>query len=325
MHSAIRKREEKTKMAENKKSSKKTSGMKIQLIMLLVCPVLMIAVCSVLIWFYATVAVDDESFSLPKAEVLPSTQLSTQQDAAEYFADVFAKASESGEVSISVENRVSFSEISADMTEERNSLFRFAVEGLTGEMAAMFSVDKITYGEKAELISSEVTDKADQITFEKDTENELYKIELIYDLPEKDIADGFFLNEDSEAFSRVEEQLKSICNIEDNEKLLEEIKVYAEIDFTSDNLRTMKISRLYSVAAAVEFAGDLEAFGTAHADMGVLFEREYSVSYAGIEITRMKYSLPQTATIIFPFLRELMKMLQRTNSLSLLHQVTKVL
>lgn len=273
-------------MTENKKSSGKSSAMKLQLIMLLICPVLMIAICSVLIWFYATVAVDDESFSLPKATVMPSTQLSTQQDAEEYFADVLANASESGEVSVSLQNNVSFSEISADMTEERNSLFKFAVEGLTGEMAAMFSADKITYGEKAELISPDVADKADQVTFEEDTENELYKIELIYDLPEKDISDGFFLHEDSEAFSLVEEQLKSICNIEENEKILEHIRVYAEIDFTSDKLRTMKISRLYSVGSDVEFTGDLASFGTAHADMSVLLEREYSVDYAGIEISQ---------------------------------------
>lgn len=291
MHSAIRQREEKRKMTENKKSSKKLSATKLQIILLLVCPVLMIAVCSVLIWFYAAIAVDDESFSLPKAQSLPEAQLNTEADAAEYFAKVLTKASDSGEVKISVNNNVSFSGISADMSDSANSLFKFAVEGISGEMAAMLSSDEIKYGEKAQLISSDVTDKASQLTFEADEENELYKIELLYDLPGKDISDGFFLADDAAAFSLVEEQLKSICDIENNEKILENIKIYAEIDYTSDKLRAMKISRLYSVGADVEFTGDLAPLGTAHTDMDILLEREYSLSFAGIEIQQNEIML----------------------------------
>ena len=284
MHSESKQREEKKKMAENKKSSKKLSGTKLQIILLIVCPVLMIAVCSVLVWFYATIAVDEESFSLPKAQALPTTQLSTQQDAAAYFTDVLRNACESGEVSISLQNKVSVSDIAPDMNDAANSLLKFAVEGLTGDMAAMFAADKIAYGEKAELISSDVADKASEITFEEDEENKLHKIELLYTLPDKNIADGFFADEDSEVFSLVEEQLKSICDIKSNEKILEHIKIYAEIDFTSDKLQFMKISRLYSVGADVEFIGDLSVLGTTHTDMCVLLEREYSVSFAGIEI-----------------------------------------
>ena len=293
MHSAIRQREEKRKMTENKKSSKKLSGTKLQIILLLVCPVFMIAVCSVLIWFYAAVAVDDESFTVPKAQVLPEVQLNTQQDAADYFAEVLTKACENGEVKISVQNNVSFSEISADMSDAGNSLFKFAIEGISGEMAAMFSSDEIKYGEKAELISSDVTNNVSQIAFETDEENELYKIELLYDFPGKDIADGFFPDEDAQAFLLVEEQLKSICDIGNNEKNLEAIKVYAEIDYTDNELVVMKISRLYSVGADVDFTGDLESLGTAHTDMDVLFEREYSISYAGIEIQQNEIILTQ--------------------------------
>ena len=285
MHSARKQKGEKKKMTENKKSSKRLSGTKMQIILLLVCPVLMIAVCSVLIWFYASVAVDGESFSLPREKVLPKTQVSAQrEDILSFFTQVLENAFESGEVHISQQNNVSVSEISSDMTEAQNSFFKFVVENLSGEMAAMFSSDEITYGNKAELFSLGVIDKADEFVFETDEENKLYKIELLYNLPKEDSADGFFADEDIEVFSLVEEQLGSLGSIEPKIRSLNFVKVYGEIDFTSDKLRSMKISRSYSVCSDVEFAGDLEALGSVDTYFNVLFERNYTVDYAGIEI-----------------------------------------
>ena len=271
-------------MTENKKSPEKTLGTKLQLVLLLVCPVLMIVVCSVLVWFYAAVAVDDESFSVPEAQLPPKTQVSSQEEAVTLFTQVLKNAFEGGEVSMAVGNNVYISEISADMNEASGSMLKFAVEGMTGEMSAMFSSDDVSYGEKAELVSLDVIDKADEVVFEADEENKLYKIELLYNLPEDDIADGFFSEEDYEVFSLVEEQLKDICDIKSNEKELEYLKVYAEIDYTSDKLLRMEISRLYRVGADVEFAGDLASLAAAHISLDVMLERNYTVSYAGIEI-----------------------------------------
>ncbi|MBR3976113.1 MAG: Ig domain-containing protein [Clostridia bacterium] len=272
-------------MTDNKKSPEKRLGTKMQIALMLVCPVLMIAICSVLIWFYASVAVDDESFSLPREKVLPKTQVSAQrEDILSFFTQVLENAFESGEVHISQQNNVSVSEISSDMTEAQNSFFKFVVENLSGEMAAMFSSDEITYGNKAELFSLGVIDKADEFVFETDEENKLYKIELLYNLPKEDSADGFFPEEDIEVFSLVEEQLGSLGSIEPKIRSLNFVKVYGEIDFTSDKLRSMKISRSYSVCSDVEFTGDLEALGSVDTYFNVLFERNYTVEYAGIEI-----------------------------------------
>lgn len=271
-------------MTENKKSPEKLSGTKIQIVLLLVCPMLMIAVCSVLVWFYAAVAVDEESFSLPEKAEQPKTQITEENEVLPFFAQVLKNAYESGEVHISQQNNVSVSEISSDMTEAQNSFFKFVVENLSGEMAAMFSSDEITYGNKAELFSLDVIDKADEFVFETDEENKLYKIELIYNLPKEDSADGFFSDEDIEVFSLVEEQLGSLGSIEPKIKSLNFVKVYGEIDFTSDKLRSMKISRSYSVCSDVEFVGDLEALGSVDTYFNVLFERNYTVDYAGIEI-----------------------------------------
>ncbi len=285
MHSVRKQKGEKKKMTENKKSPKKLSGTKIQIVLLLVCPMLMIAVCSVLVWFYAAVAVDEESFSLPEKAEQPKTQITEENEVLPFFAQVLKNAYESGEVHISQQNKVSISEISAShMNEAQNRFLKFVVENLSGEMAAMFSSDEITYGNKAELFSLGVIDKADEFVLETDNENKLYKIELIYNLPKEDSADGFFSDEDIEVFSLVEEQLGSLGSIEPKIRSLNFVKVYGEIDFTSDKLRSMKISRSYSVCSDVEFVGDLEALGSVDTYFNVLFERNYTVDYAGIEI-----------------------------------------
>ncbi len=291
-HSAIKQKGENIKMTENKKSPKKSLSTKVQLILLLVCPILMIAICSVLVWFYAAVAVDTESFSLPQEKVLPKTQISSQEEALSLFTQIIKNAFESGEVSVSLQNNVSLSEFNiSGMNEAQNSFVNLFAQDLSGSMAEIFAAEEITYGEKAELISLEVTDKADEITFETDGENELYKIELLYDLPEENIADGFFTDEDSEVFSLVEERLSELVNIEAEEKTLDYIKLYAEIDYTSDKLCSMKVSRSYSVSSDVDFAGDLENLGSGSVDFNVLFERNYTVDYAGIEIEQKKIVL----------------------------------
>ena len=274
-------------MAENKKSPEKRLGTKMQIILLLVCPVLMIAICSVLIWFYAAVAVDDESFSVPEEKIPPKTQISSQEEMLSLFSKVLKDAFESGEISVSQQNNISEFEIhTTGMNKAQESLVGLFAEGLSGEMTAMFSSDVVVYGEKAELISPDVTHKADELTFETDEENKLYKIELLYDLPEGDIADGFFADEDSNVFARVKEQLSSVCSIDAEERTLNYIRVYAEIDYTSEKLCSMKISRSYSLGADVEFSGDLETLGKSDTSLNVLFEKNYTVEYAGIEIAQ---------------------------------------
>ena len=240
-----------------------------------------------LVWFYAAVAVDDESFSLPEKTELPKTQITEQDEALAFFAQVLKNACESGEVHISQQNNVSVSNISASgMNEAQKSFLTLAVEGLSGEMSSMFTAEEISYGSKAELFSPDVTEKAQEITFETVEGSKLYKIELVFTAPEDDVAEMFFAQEDEKAFLLVEEQLTDICNIEESVKTLEWLKVYAEIDFTSDKLKAMKVSRLYSVSSDVEFTGDLEALGAVHPAFDVLFERNYTVDYAGIEISQ---------------------------------------
>lgn len=271
-------------MNNSQTPTKSSKGLKFQLVLLVLCPVAMILLCSVVICFYASSFVDVSALQTSDEESTVA-ELKTREDTVNYLKPILEQAFTGKEISVSSYNRMSLESFNSDMNTNQSRFFEFVVSNAVSQLNGEYENVAFEYGEKAELFDVSLLDDAETLTTEISDDKYISEV-VIYDVPE-----NFYVSTDKQLFADVFENFSDIAGFSKLKNELGELRITIHTDTYKSKLISLEISRSYEISGSADFLGDFSVLGSADFSLVVECSRVFEITYAGIEIEQDKIYL----------------------------------
>ncbi len=261
-------------MAENKGIN--ALPMKAKIALLLLCPLLIIVLCSGVIILYAGSLVEEDAYTPPAEQVqyLSIAPESTEERIPAANA-LLTAAQKSGETQITASTSVDLFGFTSDLTEAQQNLLVFSAGAIESGISALAESASIDYGETADLL---VPLASDAVELTQDTEKHEFRYTAATANP--------FAETDSTLFAKAEEAFATAMTIDAKEITLSDSKTELVVDPVSDRLQNVIYTRTYHMDYTVTFIGDLAALGTKTLTFDCALISNYTVQWAGIWIEK---------------------------------------
>lgn len=259
-------------MAENKGIN--ALPMKAKIALLIMCPLLIITLCSGVIILYAGSLVEEDAYTPPAEQVeYLSIAPESNEDRIKAANDLMSAAQQSGETQISVSHTVDLSAFTSDLSEAQQNLLVFSAGSVESGIAALAESPSIDYGETADLFAPFATDA---VELTQDTENHKFRYTAA--------TENTFSEADDALFEKAEELFAVALTVNDKQVTLSDSTTELVVDPVSDRLQNVIYTRTYHMEYAVTFTGDLAELGTKTLTFDCTLVSNYTVRWAGISI-----------------------------------------
>lgn len=273
-------------MSEEKKSKQLT--MKARILILILCPLIVIACCSVAIVLTVSTIVDEKyDFSTEEAETFEAPEASEAPAALMTF---ISDVCEDTEIYVNRSVDVSLSDFDGNITDGQKSILGYLAGDISGKIGGFYDTENVDYGEEPECVnigefvpyvresSAELNENGDRICYT-----------LSLDTGSNPISDKYRKLDDSAA-EQVAAGSTEACLIENIKADMTELTVYGESD-KEGRMTYLYVERRYDVKADVVFRDDLDELGTQNLSLVYTVREKKSLTYAGISIKQDNISL----------------------------------
>lgn len=267
----------------------KQYSFKAKIAILLICPLVIIAICSVVIVITVGTIVDDVyDFGISESEV-PVVPEGNEAIGAS-FKKLVCEAASTADVRIEKGIDISISDIDGNMTDKQKSLLEYFASGICDSVKSSYNTEAVEYGSSPECVNpGDFTSFISEASAELNEEGTVisYTVSLS---PGDNAFTAGFRSKDDKAASDAVSKSTSTCRIEGISAENTETTIFGESD-KKDRLTAVSVERKYKVKADVSFLDELKGLGNQQISFICTVKEKQSVKYAGVSIKQEKISL----------------------------------
>ena len=269
-------------MAENK--SLNALPLKAKIAILILCPLLIISLCSVTIILYADTLVEEGVYTPPAEQVTYiSTAPESNEDRILALNTLLTDAQQSGETQILANSSVDLYNLTCDLSEAQQSLLRFAAGSIENGICGFIEHQNMQYGEKADIFPA-FTDETVELTQNTDNHRFIYSAAV----------ENPFTDADNEVFTKAENEFAGVLTVDKKTIQLQESTAELALNPVTDRLQKVIYSRTYHMEYTVCFTGELADLGTKALAFDCTITTDYGIYYAGISVAQDRIILDKT-------------------------------
>lgn len=275
-------------MDENKVG--KQLSLKAKIAMLLICPLIVIAICSVVIVITVGTVVDSEKYDFGATAAEALIPPAGKEEIGLAFDALIKEASLKNDVWVEKGISVSVSDIDGTMTEQQKSLLTYFSSSVSESVKGAYQTEPVRYGEDASgLYFGNVIPLIDEAeaVLNEDGSKICYTFSLT---PENsDLAAQMKAYDDATVQSGMNFSTGA-CTIENITATPAGMAVYAESN-RDNQLTKVELERKYNVEADMYFSQELSGLGSRHITFVCTVKESQNIKYAGISVKQDKISL----------------------------------
>lgn len=261
-------------MADSKKNA---LSMKAKLLMLVGIPVIVIVVCSFVIYFSAQSIVENEKYvSHEAAYELPASA----DDAAKLALDSLSRSAAGNTAKVHKGVSVGINDLAGDLSDAQAGILNYIKGSIQSGIEGLYGSTDIEYGEDTSLLS-EIRIFSENAEYEFNEESQELRFTL--EDPGKDAEDAYAA--DLERSAEIFEQFKDVFTVGTNEAKLSCLTFTAKADMAKSLVKEVNIARDYDVKLGITFTGDFKELGEQELTFRYTVRDNYSIAEAGIEVT----------------------------------------
>ena len=250
-------------------------SMKAKLGLLALCPLLIIALCAVVILLYAGTLVEEGIYTPPVEEaVWLSVIPETDEEKLQTVNTLLDRAQNSGETQIIGSGSVDFYNLASDLTDSQNALLQFAAGSIEGGIAGFLQTDTLAYGETRPVFT--LFENAEITIPETEDGSLVYAVS----------ADNAYIRADEELFATAEQEFESVLTVDAHTVTPTEHQIQLTVDPLTDRLQKVVNTRTYKLGYTVTFTGDLASLGTKAFSFDCTVTQNYDITWAGISVNQ---------------------------------------
>ena len=254
-------------------------GLKAKILMLVGIPVIVIIVCSFVIYYAAQSIVTNEvydddavSYELPE----------NGSDAEKFVFDRLSVAVSGKEVKASRSTSVEIGELSGNASDAQMKLIEYIRGSIQGGISSKYEGASADYGEDVSFLS-EITPIDGVADFSvQDNEG---TAEFVFR------GEGAEFASDRAAAEDVLAGLSDVFEVKKNEMLPESVTLTAKIEMEREQIKEVNVARTYNVSLDVEFTGDYKELGEQSFTFVYTVRDNYPIAHAGIKIVQDEISI----------------------------------
>lgn len=270
--------------AADKTAVKRKLGVKQMIIILLICPVIVIAMSSAAI-IYTVHHLEPEE-TVENVDPLAGTVLPDGLDMplSLFCAQIADKTAQADNIKAGTDAGVSFHDFSGDFPESAFSLINHVGGQINDRAKGKYETKSVGYGEScAKLLN--ISTFAKQAAEESGEYNEgSRKYRYTFDIPTDAKCLIPFCEEDGAMFAGCKEDCAAYADITDSKHELKSVTAYYEYDSVNGHLTYFELVREYAVSMNAAFKNHLDVFGSGVLNFGCTVSTRCNITHAGVFI-----------------------------------------
>ncbi len=260
-------------MADSQEKGFNALPLKFKVLLVALCPILVIVICTVTIILYAGSLVDEGTY-IP-AETPPSYITAvpvTLKEKADTVNTLLNTAQTDCQTQIEGNESIDLCNMTSTLSDAQAELFRHAADGIESAMA-QFSLSKnLEYGKAADLFPKL---SAPNVDFEQTEDSKfIFTAEI----------DNSFIADDYAVTDKAKEEFLSVLSIDSETVTPVSCTAVYTVDPITNRLTDIVYTRIYRLEFTVTFTGELASMGTAEIAFDAVFTGTYGIKMAGIHI-----------------------------------------
>lgn len=273
-------------MSKQEKNDHNSLSLKTKIVMLVGTPLIVIIICSVVIYYAAQSIVENEVFT-DAPEIVEYEGTDTAQNAVPVLENLFNEAVNSGTVKYHHTENVRISDVAVG-NDESNAPLRNIIDYISGSISdgingKLYTETNVDYGKKI-TVSGNTAFRAEGCEYSTEQPEEEGMLDVIFDTekPSEKVAAAFA--DDMTDADSILDEYKDVFDIVSKYSELASLHQTARINAEKGQIVNARSERKYNVRLKVKFKGSFEELGTQLISFTYTVNENHEFTFAGIKI-----------------------------------------